>query len=44
MMATKAECKRCINRKDCPILYAIDAEHIKTDEILRKKCIGFEEE
>ncbi len=43
MMATKDECKKCSNKKDCPILYAINAEHIKADEILRKKCMGCEE-
>lgn len=43
-MATKAECKKCINRESCPILYAIDTKHIKADEVLRKKCISFEEE
>ena len=40
-MATKAQCKKCANKKKCPILYAINIEHIKSDEILRKKCVNF---
>lgn len=43
-MATEAQCEKCVNKKDCPILYAINTEHIKVDKILREKCISFEEE
>lgn len=41
-MATKAECKKCKKKKNCPILVAIEDEHIRMDEKLRKLCIEYE--
>lgn len=42
-MATKGECKKCINRKECPILLAIK-EAAKDNEMLRRMCVSFKEE
>lgn len=41
-MATRQQCKKCRKRKDCPILVAINNEHIRADETLRKLCIEYE--
>ena len=42
-MATKIECKKCIHKENCPILYAMKLPDAKDGELLRKKCISYKD-
>jgi len=42
-MATVAQCKKCVNYKDCPILQGMHKKGVKGDGILRKKCISYKD-
>lgn len=43
MMATIAQCKKCVHREDCPILLMLRHKDVKGDGILRKKCISYKD-